>query len=158
MRKFAANYLVAENGDFLKNSILVAGEDGTVIEFIDTEGNLDEIAQLTFHNGILIAGYSLVRTNAEISVSESDHPVRTFVIQEVAGQLQLSIQNLIEIGEQVQNQFPEMKIPEILSQINLVLLEDHRFRKEITPGIFLLVGVDLVGLHFTSKTRLKKIL
>lgn len=158
MKKFAANYLVSEAGKFLKNGIVVAEEDGTAVEFIDTEGDLDEIAQLTFHNGILISGYTFIRTNAEPSISESEHSISSFINQSVAELSPISIHNLIEIGKQIQTLFPEMKIPEIMSEINTILLENSRFRKEKMPGIFLLIGVDLVELHFTPKSRLKKIL
>ena len=50
MRKFTANYLVTASGTFLKNGIVIAEENGTAIEFIDTTGDLKEIAQLTFYN------------------------------------------------------------------------------------------------------------
>lgn len=158
MRKLAANYVVSVNGDFLKNGIVVADEDGTVAEYIDTKGDLTEIAQLIFYNGILIAGFTFVRINAEIQVSETDHAIQSFIVQSITGQKQLSIQNLIELAKQVQDQFSELKIPEIIHEIIEVLLLVGGFSKEKIPGIFLLTGNDLVGLHFTPKSRLKKIL
>lgn len=158
MRKLAANYLVSETGIFLKNGILVAGEDAIAVEYIDTKGDLREIALLTFHNGILISGFVFVKKNATIPASESEHSVRSVVLRSVEEQNQVSIQNLVELGKQVQFQFPEMKIPEIMNEISEVLLTDGGFSKEKIPEIFLLIGTDLVGLHFTPKSRLKKIL
>lgn len=158
MKKLAANYLVSEAGEFLKNGILVAEEDGTAVEYIDTGGNLDEIALLTFHNGILISAYTFIRINADSSISAPALSISSFINQFVAELSQISIHNLIELGKQVQAQFPEMNIPEIMSKINAVLISDGSFRKEEIPGIFLLVGADLPGLHFTPKSRLKKIL
>ena len=158
MKKLAANYLVSEAGKFLKNGILVADEDGTAVEFIDTKGALDEIALLSFHNGILISGYAFIRINNESLVSKSEHFLSSIINQFVAENTQISIRDLIEIGKQVQVKFPEMKIPEILSELNLCLQESDHFRKERVLGIFLLVGADLPGLHFTAKSRLKKIL
>jgi hypothetical protein len=158
MKKLAANYLVSETGKFLKNGILVAEEDGTAVEFIDTEGNLDEIALLSFHNGILISGFSFHRINAESTGSKSIHFLSTTISQFVAELPQISIHELIEIGKQVQMQFPEMKIPEILSELNSFFTESGHFRKERIPGIFLLIGANLLELHFTAKSRLKKIL
>jgi hypothetical protein len=153
MRKLAANYIVSDSGKFLKNGILLAHEDGTALEFIDTKGNLDEIAQLTFHNGIVIPGNTFHRINLERTFPQ---PEGSFICSLVAGIEQISLHNLVEIGKQIQAQFPEMKIPEIMDSLNSVL--DSQFRKERTPGIFLLVGSDLPGLHFTHKSRLKKIL
>ena len=65
--------------------------------------------------------------------------------------------HLIELGKEVQLQFPEIKIPAIMNQIEEILFEVG-FLKDTMPGIFLLKGVNLVELHFTSESRLKKIL
>jgi hypothetical protein len=157
VKKLAANYLISEAGIFLKNGIIVAKEDGTAVELIDTGGDLDEIAQLTFHNGILISGYVFTRTNTECQFSESDHFLSSIINQSVAELSQISIPQLIELGKHVQEQFPEMKVPEIMDEITVFLLDRCHFRKEKIPGIFLLIGVDLPGLHFTSRTKLKKI-
>lgn len=158
MKKLAANYLVSDAGKFLKNGILVAEEDGTAVEFIDTEGNLDEIALLSFHNGILISGFAFIRIKAESPVSKSVHFLTSIINESVAELTQISIQDLIEISKKVQVQFPEMKIPEILNELNLYFMESGLFRKAKIPGIFLLIGADLLELHFTAKSRLKKIL
>jgi hypothetical protein len=158
MRKFAANYLVSEAGEFLKNGIVIARNDGTALQLIDTKGDLKETEQLIFHNGILMGGCSFTKTNASFAVSFNDQPFRSFVLQSITEATQFSIQNLIDLGKQVQIQFPEMKIPAILNEISATLLTDGGFIKETIPGIYLLKGVDLVGLHFTPKSGLKKIL
>jgi len=157
MRKFAANYLVTPTGIFLKNGILITSEDGSVIECIDTKGNLREIAQLTFLNGILFSEFIFVRLNTERTNSAHENPVSSIVQQTVAGLSQLSFQNLIEIGKQVQLLFPEMTIRGILNEISEVLISEGEFRKENKSGIFLLSGADLVELHFNSKCKLKMI-
>ena len=153
MKKLAANYIVSDTGKLLKNGILLAGEDGTAHEFIDTKGDLDEMAQLTFHNGILIPGNTFRRINSE---SLFLGPEGSLICSLITGVEQISLHNLVELGKQVQAQFPEMKIPEIMDSLHSVL--DRQFRKERAPGIFLLIGSDLPGLHFTHKSRLKKIL
>ena len=158
MRKFTANYLLSDSGVFLKNGILVAKEDGTVVDFVDTKGDLKEIAQMSFHNGILMAGFTFSKNTAFVPLSEAENTVKSFVIRSVAGIFQFSILDFIELGKQVQDHFPEMKIPEIMNEIAEVLLADSVFRKEKTPGIFLLSGVDLPQMHFTPQTRIKRIL
>ena len=157
MRKFAANYLVSETGIFLKNGILVAEEDGTAVQYIDTKGDLTEIARLAFLNGILMSGCAFVKTGHNIPDLVPDHPVRSFVFQLLKGSNQISIHSLIESGKQVQEQFPEMEIPEIMHQ-TAILLANSGYSKENIRGIFLLTGTDLAELHFTPKSRLKKII
>lgn len=147
MKKLAANYLISETGKLLKNGILLAEDNGVALDFIDTNGDLDEIAQLTFHNGILIAGQTFARI---------DSGNQAFISPTIQGKDQLSLHDLVELAKQYQIQFPEMQIPEIWNAINTILQPE--FRKETTAGIFLLIGSDLPGLHFTSKSRLKKIL
>lgn len=158
MRKFAANYLVSEVGVFLKNGIVIAQDDGTVLRLIDTKGDLSETEQLIFHNGILMGGCSFSKTNAAKAEPKTDQTFRSFVFQSIIGTKQFSIQNLIDLGKQVQIQFPEMKIPAILNEISEVLQTNGGFIKENIPGIYLLNGVDLSRLRFTPKSRLKKIL
>lgn len=158
MKKFAANYLIAEDGKFLKNGIVVAEDDGTATAFIDTTNDLKEIARLTFHNGILINNFIFRKGINIVSPSESEPPLNHFISEKVLPFGEFSIQELIDLGKQVQWQFPEMKIPEILKHISEVLVANNNFVKENLPGIFLVIGVDLSGLHFTPKSRLKKIL
>ena len=147
MKKLAANYLISESNKFLKNGILLAEDNGTVIEYIDTRGDLDEIAQLTFHNGILVTGQTFTRLNSE------DQLLHNQIIQ---AKEQLSLSDLIELAKEYQLLHPDKTIPEIWSAMNADLALSHR--KENTTGIFLLIGCDLPALRFTSESRLKKLL
>ncbi len=158
MRKFAANYLVTQTGIFLKNGILIAQENEPVFDFIDTKGDLREIAQLTFLNGILFSGFTFVKTKAEITGLKSWNPVSLLVHESVGEFDQPSLEKMIEIGIKVQALYPEMKMPEIINGITEALISGGDFRKENNHEIFLLTGTDLVGLHFTPKCKLKKIL
>ena len=158
MRKFAANYLISDTGLFLKNGMAVVGEDGFILQYIDTNGDLIEVEQLSFHNGILMAGIIFTKINATQPNGVSGNTFKLFVLQSVGESTQLSIQNLIDLCKQLQLQFPEMKIPAIMNEIYEVLLGEGGFIKETNPEIYLLTSVDLVKLHFTPKTRLKKII
>jgi hypothetical protein len=158
MKKFTANYLVSDTGVFLKNGIVIAGENGTPVEFIDTAGDLKEIESLVFHNGILFAGFRYIKVHAALPFSEFNNPVRSFISGLSAGSSQLTIQELIGFGKQLQEQLQELKIPEIIYELQEALLVNGGYVKEDIPGLFLLTGVDLPNLHFTPKTRLKKIL
>lgn len=157
MRKFTANYLVTPSGTFLKNGILIAEENGTATEFIDTRGDLKEIAQLTFHNGILFPGYLFSKTDFGVAPVETDDIFQNCVIHLSAGLQDISLQELIDFGKQVQLQFPETKIDEIVLGITRSLLNFGGFSRQILPGIFLLTGADLPKLRFTPHCKLKKI-
>ena len=157
MRKFTANYLLSDTGVFLKNGIVIVEEDGTAIEYLDTKGDLKEVAQMSFHNGILMAGFIFFKSSDLAPLSESGNTVRSFVIHSAAGKIQYSIHDLINLGKQIQDHFPEMKIPEIMNEIAEVLVSSVGFRREKDPGIFLLSGVDLPRMHFTPSARIKRI-
>ena len=136
----------------------VVGEDGFILQYIHTNGDLIEVEQLSFHNGILMAGIIFTKINATQPNGVSGNTFKLFVLQSVSESTQLSIQNLIDLCKQLQLQFPEMKIPAIMNEIYEVLLGEGGFIKETNPEIYLLTSVDLVKLHFTPKTRLKKII
>lgn len=157
MKKFTANYLVSDTGVFLKNGIVVAGEDGTAVEFMDTAGDLKEMESLVFHNGILLAGFRYVKVNAALPFSELNFPVRSFISGLSAGSSQLTVQDLTGFGKRLQEQVPELTIPEILNELQEALLVSGGYVKEDLPGLFLLTGLDLPNLHFTPRTRVKKI-
>ena len=65
MRKIAATYIFSGNGKPLKNGIVVCENDGTVIEVVDTSGDLREQAGLEFYNGILVPGFVDVHCNLD---------------------------------------------------------------------------------------------
>lgn len=157
MRKFAANYLVSDTGVFLKNGMVIARADGVIEQYIDTKGDLREVEQLSFHNGILIAGFSFTRNKTSSPNLLSDNPFWSMVLQLAGGFEQLLIQDYMEMGKKLQVQFPRMKIPAIMNEITAALLSEGGFEKQTNPGLYLFTGVDLVNLHFTPKSRLMKI-
>lgn len=153
MKKLAANYLLSDSGHLLKNGILIADDRGNVMESIDTKGDLDEMAQLTFHNGILIANNLYLRKNS--ASSEKDELVQ-FIDLKIAGFQQLTTSEIIDIAKQTQVEFPELKTSEVT--IAIFSLLNSYFEKREQPGVFLLVHSDLIGLHFKPQSKLKRIL
>ncbi|HEY3370446.1 MAG TPA: hypothetical protein VGK10_06340 [Prolixibacteraceae bacterium] len=158
MRKLAANYLVSDTGEFLKNGMAIAQEDGCIVEYIDTKGDLEEVEQLIFHNGLLMAACKYTKINTTQTISAPDNSFRLLVHESISGITELSIQQFIDLGKQLQLQFPQMKVPAIMNEISEVLLAEGGFIKKTIPGIYLLTGVNLVELLFTPRSRLKKIL
>jgi hypothetical protein len=158
MKRFAANYLINDQGDFLKNGIVVVEDDGIVLQYIDTSDNLIEIAGLIFHNGILMTDCSFRKSVPPVTSFESDSHLSSMVWKAVEGLQQFSAQNLIDLAKVIQENFQQMNIPEIMNEIIRILISKAGFTKEYKPGIFLLKGTDLPRLRFTSNSKLKRIL
>lgn len=158
MKKLAANYVLSESGYLLKNGILIAEDDGSVLEYTDTQGNLQEIAQLTFHNGILLAGFTFIRVRETLQVFDYDQRFLSIFLPELAAKNEISVINWLEICKQVSEQFPDLVITEIFREITQMICAEGGFRKEYTPGIYLLSGADLLVLKLTQNVRLKRIL
>ena len=158
MKKFAANYVISDSGELLKNGIVIAEDDGSVLEYIDTDGQLQEIARLEFHNGILLGGFSFVKVREAVSERDFDSRFSSLILLEISGMNEISILKWLDICKKIPALFPDMAITEIMQGINDILCTDCGFRKENTPGIYLLIGSDLIVLKLTVNCRLKRIL
>jgi len=158
MRKFVSNYLITNTGAFLKNGIAIVGEDGFIDQYIDTTGDLRELEQLIFYNGILMAGFYFVKSAVNQPITSVDNTVRSMVLQSVGESTLWSIHEHIELGKSVQGRYPQLTIPFILNELTGVLLTEGKFVKQTIPGIYLLTGVNLADLHFKPNSRLKKII
>lgn len=158
MKKLAANYVISDSGELLKNSIVVAEDDGSVLEYIDTDGQLQEIARLEFHNGILLGGFTFVKVREAIPVLDFDSRFSSLILPEISGMNEVSIQKWLDICKKIPALFPDMIITEIMQGITDILCTDGGYRKENTPGIYLLTGSDLIVLKLTMNCRLKRIL
>jgi cytosine/adenosine deaminase-related metal-dependent hydrolase len=66
MRYIAANYVFPVTSAPLKNGIVVL-ENNTIIEIIDTQGKIKEIAGMEFYNGVLIPGFVNAHCHLELS-------------------------------------------------------------------------------------------
>jgi hypothetical protein len=52
-RKISATYIYTLAGKIIKNGIVVLDEQGTILDVIDTNGELSEIEGLEYYSGIL---------------------------------------------------------------------------------------------------------
>jgi len=158
MKKFAANYVISDSGELLKNGIILAEDEGSVLEYIDTEGYLQEIARLEFHNGILLGGFTFVKVREAVPIIDFDSRFSSIILPEISGMNEISILKWLDICKKIPALFPDMMITEIMRGITDILCTDGGFRKEDTPGIYLLTGSDLIILKLTINCRLKRIL
>ena len=158
MKKFAANYVISDSGELLKNGIIVAEDEGSILEYIDTEGDLQEIARLEFHNGILLGGFTFEKVREAAPMMDSDSRFSSIILPEISGMSEISILKWLGICKKIPALFPDMMITEIMRGITDSLCTDGGFRKEDTPGIYLLTGSDLIVLKLTTNCRIKRIL
>lgn len=135
MRKFTANYLINPKGEFLKNGIVTISDDGMASEFIDTKGDLREMAQLVFYSGILVPNFEFRKSNEPAFTLEA----------------------FIETAKEIQQKNTGLSIPEIFKQLSEGLQIDRGFTKNRLPGLFRLTGNDLVHLKFTPGCKCKRI-
>jgi len=158
MKKFAANYVISDSGELLKNGIILAEDEGSVLEYIDTEGDLQEIARLEFHNGILLGGFTFVKVREAVPMMDFDSRFSSIILPEISGMNEISILKWLDICKKIPALFPDMMITKIMRGITDILCTDGGFRKEDTPGIYLLTGSDLIVLKLTTNCRIKRIL
>jgi len=135
VRKIAASYIFPCNGKPLKNGILVCENDGTVVEIIDTSGNLNEQAELEFYSGILVPSF----VNVKSSHPKSNHQ-------------QLILAEMLAL----QQSSPELTLEELLK-----LKTDNcagGFEKGKKSGVNLISGIDFKNMKLTGNSRIKRLI
>lgn len=158
MKKFAAHYLFTDSGALLKNGIAVTGQDDFVVEYMDTLGELQELEQMIFHSGLLLGAFELTK---QPGATIDPFPQDLFQLQLIhllANSDQLSLHQLMDTAIELQKQFPEITIPDLLNRMFGILASGAGYVKKPLPGLYLLTGLDMTGMHFTPASRLKKIL
>jgi cytosine/adenosine deaminase-related metal-dependent hydrolase len=77
VRKISATYIFPGNRPPLKNGILICEDDGTVIDLIDTSGQLHEQAGMEQYSGILVPGFVNAHCHLELSHLKGKIPKKT---------------------------------------------------------------------------------
>ena len=67
MRRIGANYIITNTGKPLKNAYLEIDDDGTILQVVETNGNLREQSNLEFYNGVLVPGFVNAHAHLELS-------------------------------------------------------------------------------------------
>jgi hypothetical protein len=57
MRKLSSHYIFTGTGHWLKRGVIVTSPDGTILDLIDTHGNLSESEGLVFYDGIIVPSF-----------------------------------------------------------------------------------------------------
>jgi cytosine/adenosine deaminase-related metal-dependent hydrolase len=77
VKKISATYIFPGNQPPLKNGILICEDDGTVMDLIDTGGQLREQAGLEQYSGILVPGFVNAHCHLELSHLKEKIPEKT---------------------------------------------------------------------------------
>ena len=67
MRFLSAHYVFPVSSPPLRNGIVCVGNDGCIVDVIDTGGKLEEREKLEFYNGILVPGFVNAHCHLELS-------------------------------------------------------------------------------------------
>ncbi len=67
MRKITADYIYPVSSKPLKNGIVIVGNKGEILDLIDTQGSIQEVANLEHYNGIIVPGFVNAHCHLELS-------------------------------------------------------------------------------------------
>ena len=77
MRKLSAHYIITGTGAVLVKGIIILSDEGTIIDIIDTKGELDEIANVEFYSGAIVPGFVNAHCHLELSHLRGIFPEKT---------------------------------------------------------------------------------
>ena len=67
MRRIGANYIITNTGKPIRNAYLEITDKGEILRIVESNGDLQEVNQLEFYNGVLVPGF--VNTHAHLELS-----------------------------------------------------------------------------------------
>jgi len=77
MRKLSAHYIITGTGAVLIKGIVILSDNGTVVDIIDTKGELEESSNVEFYSGVLIPGFVNAHCHLELSHLHNVFPEKT---------------------------------------------------------------------------------
>lgn len=89
IRKISAHYIFPGNSLPLKRGIVSINEEGEIIDLTDTGGNLPEVSNLEFYDGIITPGFINCHTHLELSKLRGKINQHTGLINFIKNVLQL---------------------------------------------------------------------
>ncbi|MEI6142717.1 MAG: amidohydrolase family protein [Mariniphaga sp.] len=77
MRKISAHYIFTGTGVVLNKGIVTVNDEGVVTEILDTNGQLEEQANVEFYNGVIVPGFVNAHCHLELSHLHTVFPEKT---------------------------------------------------------------------------------
>ena len=165
MRKIAANLVYPCIEKPIKIGHLVVDDDGTILDIVDTGGKLIEEEGLEYHNGVLVPGFIVNSTNADMT----EKGVRIRFLSGV--QLDVTDPNQLPYNtkELVVNQmfglqtdgasFDDALANATIGAARVLGIDDKYgcFKKGTKPGVVLLYPFDFVNSKMRHDTLSKRL-
>ena len=152
MRRISANYIFPVSGAPLKNGIIVLDSNNVITDIIDTRGNLKEIANLEYYNGIIIPGFVNSHCHLELShlkgKIQENKGLPNFISQ-VNNQRKLDLDT---IYKEIQNSHDEMVRNGIVAVGDICNTSDS-FATKTSKEIIYHSFIEIFGLE-TGKTKI----
>ena len=146
MRKISATWIFPGNQPPLKNGILICEDDGTVVDLIDTGGQLREQAGMERHSGILVPGFVNAHCHLELSHLKGKIPEKTGLggfLGAINKFRNLEVENLEEAMKQADFQMKQAGIVAIGDVSNSYLSLETKRKSKICYHTF----VEAFGFH-----------
>jgi cytosine/adenosine deaminase-related metal-dependent hydrolase len=170
-RKLSASYIFSAHSGFLTNGILILDSDNRVIDLIDTNGNLQEEANLIHYNGILTPAFVNIHWQAELSHLSGQIPHKTgsqgfnqhLITRRNIKDDQVQ-ESILEEMIVFQQHNPQTLLKDLLTRVTTIRAkalgiesQTGSFEKGKLPGVNLIEHADLRRLKLTESSRIKKI-
>jgi hypothetical protein len=161
-RKLSSNFIFSSHIGFFKNGILVLDKNNTVVDLIDTGGDLREEANLEFYNGILSPGF--INSQVGRDSYSGDLLFYNFPEQNVDNWNPGQDENIIVFKKilHFQIKYPQENLFDLLSwgtiygaKTRNAEMKFGSFENGKNPGVNLIENANLKTLKLTVKSNLR---
>lgn len=85
MKRYSSNYIFPIHGEPIKNGVICLDNNNTIVEIIEPDDCIKELASMEFHNGVIVPGFINAHCHLELShlkgKFEQSHGIAEFVSQ-----------------------------------------------------------------------------
>ncbi len=165
MRKISANIIFPCSDKPIMFGHVVVDDDGTILDVVSTGGKLVEEEGLEYHNGVLVPGFIIDATNADMS----DRGIRMRSLAGVEKDVTEANQLPYNAKEPVVNQMFDKQTDGLTfaQSLNMATIEPAKalgidnqfgcFKKGTKPGVILLYPFDFVNNKMRHDTLSKRL-
>ncbi len=165
MRKISANIVLTCIGKPIKFGHIVVDDDGTILDVVETGGKLIEEEGLEYYNGVLVPGFIIDATGADLSEKATHMRFLAGVQYYEAKPNQLAYNTKEPVVNQMfYRQTDGMPFAEALNLATIdsasILGLDNKlgcFKKGAKPGVILLYPFDFVNNKMRHDTLSKRL-